>query len=256
MARKLQSPTTGRGMHRPTSRPSKSGKADGLLRRAAPSLSPASPTIWRAARRFSRCWHSPASWSGKLPTCLYGREILQFVQYRDGDSMIWPLVLILCPSCRFIADRDTADLVRECFVGLYPLDETKDGQDAVQAAKSSPGKYVVKPQREGGGKQRATASQVQGEERYSSTVVVWENTDEIPWESTNSVTENRSVIGYNTYGDDIPPLLEKLSAEELKGYILMELIKAPGFKNVLLRNGELFASDVVSELGIYGIWVR
>ncbi|KAJ2461265.1 Glutathione synthetase, partial [Coemansia sp. RSA 2322] len=53
------------------------------------------------------------------------------------------------------------------------------------------------------------------------------------------VKPQREGGGYNTYGDDIPKLLGKLSDEERKGYILMELIKAPGFNSVLLRNGQL-----------------
>ncbi|KAJ2108483.1 Glutathione synthetase, partial [Coemansia sp. RSA 922] len=69
------------------------------------------------------------------------------------------------------------------------------------------------------------------------------------------VKPQREGGGYNTYGDDIPKLLSSLSDEERKGYILMDLIRAPGFKNVLLRNGQLVASEVVSELGIYGVWV-
>ncbi|KAJ2740505.1 Glutathione synthetase [Coemansia sp. BCRC 34301] len=113
---------------------------------------------------------------------------------------------------RFIDDPQAAALVRECFVGLYPLDNTDEGQRAFEAAMANPSNYVVKPQREGG--------------------------------------------GYNTYGGDIPKLLGGLSAEERKGYILMELIRAPVFRNILLRNGQLVASEVVSELGIYGIWVR
>ncbi|KAJ2593017.1 Glutathione synthetase [Coemansia sp. RSA 1804] len=36
----------------------------------------------------------------------------------------------------------------------------------------------------------------------------------------------------------------------------MDLIRAPGFNNVLLREGKLISSEVVSELGIYGLWVR
>ncbi|KAJ1660975.1 Glutathione synthetase, partial [Coemansia sp. RSA 25] len=113
---------------------------------------------------------------------------------------------------RFIDDPQAAALVRECFVGLYPLDNSDEGNRAFEAAMANPSNYVVKPQREGG--------------------------------------------GYNTYGDEIPKLLGSLSDEERKGYILMELIRAPGFKNILLRNGQLVASEVVSELGIYGIWVR
>ncbi|KAJ2741273.1 Glutathione synthetase [Coemansia pectinata] len=69
------------------------------------------------------------------------------------------------------------------------------------------------------------------------------------------VKPQREGGGYNTYGDDIPKLLSSLSDEERKGYILMDLIRAPGFKNILLRNGQLVASEVVSELGIYGVWV-
>ncbi|KAJ1812783.1 Glutathione synthetase, partial [Coemansia sp. RSA 2675] len=112
---------------------------------------------------------------------------------------------------RFIDDQQMAELVRECFVGLYPLDNTSEGQKAYDLAMANPSNYVVKPQREGG--------------------------------------------GYNTYGDDIPKLLSSLSDEERRGYILMDLIRAPGFNNVLLRNGQLVASEVVSELGIYGVWV-
>ncbi|KAJ2819945.1 Glutathione synthetase [Coemansia erecta] len=105
-----------------------------------------------------------------------------------------------------------AQQVRECFVGLYPLDSSEDGQRALELAVSDPSNYVVKPQREGG--------------------------------------------GYNSYGDDIPRLLNSISDEERQGYILMDLIRAPGFNSMLLRNGKLIPADVVSELGIYGIWVR
>ncbi|KAJ2874838.1 Glutathione synthetase [Coemansia aciculifera] len=112
---------------------------------------------------------------------------------------------------RYVDDQQAAELVRECFVGLYPLDNTSEGQQAYDLAMANPSNYVVKPQREGG--------------------------------------------GYNTYGDDIPKLLSSLSDEERKGYILMDLIRAPVFKNILLRNGQLVASEVVSELGIYGVWV-
>ncbi|KAJ1865177.1 Glutathione synthetase [Coemansia sp. RSA 989] len=113
---------------------------------------------------------------------------------------------------RFIADSEVAARVRECFVGLYPLDSSSEGQAAFSMAIEDPSRFVLKPQREGG--------------------------------------------GYNSYGEDIPKLLNSMSSEERRGYILMDLIRAPEFSSVLLRNGELVAADVVSELGIYGIWVR
>ncbi|PIA15974.1 glutathione synthase [Coemansia reversa NRRL 1564] len=112
---------------------------------------------------------------------------------------------------RFVSDEETARRVRECFVGLYPLDDSEEGQQAYEMALKSPANYVAKPQREGG--------------------------------------------GYNSYGEDIPKLLCGMSVEERRGYILMELIKAPGFDSMLLRNGQLVPAEVVSELGIYGIWV-
>ncbi|KAJ2762632.1 Glutathione synthetase [Coemansia nantahalensis] len=113
---------------------------------------------------------------------------------------------------RFVDDAETAQRVRKCFVGLYPLDDSAEGRRAYAMAMDNPSELVAKPQREGG--------------------------------------------GYNTYGDDIPRLLGGLSVEKQRGYILMDLIRAPAFSNVLLRNGKLVTSDVVSELGIYGIWVR
>ncbi|KAJ2156403.1 Glutathione synthetase [Coemansia sp. RSA 552] len=112
---------------------------------------------------------------------------------------------------RFIDDQEAAAQVRQCFVGLYPLDGSKEGLQACEMAISDPDRYVVKPQREGG--------------------------------------------GYNTYGADIPRLLGQLTEEERKGYILMDLIRAPGFNSMLLRNGQLVPCEVVSELGIYGIFV-
>ncbi|KAJ2808598.1 Glutathione synthetase [Coemansia guatemalensis] len=112
---------------------------------------------------------------------------------------------------RFVGDEETAKRVRECFVGLYPLDDSEEGQQAYEMALNAPENYVVKPQREGG--------------------------------------------GYNTYGEDIPKLLREMTMEERRGHILMELIRAPGFDSMLLRNGQLVPAEVVSELGIYGIWV-
>ncbi|KAJ2784716.1 Glutathione synthetase [Coemansia javaensis] len=115
------------------------------------------------------------------------------------------------PSLAFVDGPETAQRVRECFVGLYPLDESEEGQRAYKMALETPENFVVKPQREGG--------------------------------------------GYNSYGSDIPALLGRLTPEERRGFILMDLIRASRFSNVLLRDGELVASEVVSELGIYGIWV-
>ncbi len=53
--------------------------------------------------------------------------------------------------CRYITDPDEAKLIRSCFAGIYPLDESEAGKKAVAMALEKPELYVMKPQREGGG---------------------------------------------------------------------------------------------------------
>ncbi|KAI9597537.1 glutathione synthase [Syncephalis fuscata] len=62
--------------------------------------------------------------------------------------------------------------------------------------------------------------------------------------------------GNNIYGQDIPPLLNTLSVNERSAYILMDLIRPPQLHNWLVRDGKATVANVVSELGIYGIWLR
>ncbi|KAJ3290546.1 hypothetical protein HDU79_003161 [Rhizoclosmatium sp. JEL0117] len=111
---------------------------------------------------------------------------------------------------RFVSPANAVHL-RTCFTGLFPLDQSPAGISAYEEALKNPSRYVVKPQREGGGN--------------------------------------------NIYTTDIPAFLSKLSATERNAYILMELIKPPPARNLLVRNGEILDAEVVSELGIYGIWI-
>ncbi|KAJ3047873.1 hypothetical protein HDU99_009339 [Rhizoclosmatium hyalinum] len=111
---------------------------------------------------------------------------------------------------RFVSPANAVNL-RTCFTGLFPLDQSPAGISAYEEALKNPSRYVVKPQREGGGN--------------------------------------------NIYTTDIPAFLSKLSATERNAYILMELIKPPPARNLLVRNGEILDAEVVSELGIYGIWI-
>lgn len=48
-------------------------------------------------------------------------------------------------------DKYTAELIRESFAGLYPLDDTPEGKRAYEMALEDPDRFVMKPQREGGG---------------------------------------------------------------------------------------------------------
>ncbi|KAL8619428.1 hypothetical protein ACOMHN_011779 [Nucella lapillus] len=52
---------------------------------------------------------------------------------------------------RFIRDASAVKRIRHTFAGLYSLDKGSDGDEAVKMAVESPGKFVLKPQREGGG---------------------------------------------------------------------------------------------------------
>ncbi|KAI9228687.1 MAG: glutathione synthase [Piptocephalis tieghemiana] len=52
---------------------------------------------------------------------------------------------------RFIPKANEVKRVRESFAGLYPLDETPEGESAVRMALKDPEGFVMKPQREGGG---------------------------------------------------------------------------------------------------------
>lgn len=49
-------------------------------------------------------------------------------------------------------DGNQADLLRSSFTGLYPLDGTPEGEAAAKRAIENPEGYVMKPQREGGGR--------------------------------------------------------------------------------------------------------
>ena len=61
--------------------------------------------------------------------------------------------------------------------------------------------------------------------------------------------------GNNIYGAKIPPFLKSLGDDERKwrAHILMELIEPPAVRNTIFRNGEVRESEVVGELGIFGV---
>jgi glutathione synthase len=61
--------------------------------------------------------------------------------------------------------------------------------------------------------------------------------------------------GHNIYGQDILAELKRLTVEERNAYILMDLIRSPPLDNLMIREGEIITGDVVSELGIYGIYL-
>ena len=52
---------------------------------------------------------------------------------------------------RYFSDKTKIDQIRKVFTGLYSVDNDEQGNKAVEAALANPEKYVLKPQREGGG---------------------------------------------------------------------------------------------------------
>lgn len=61
--------------------------------------------------------------------------------------------------------------------------------------------------------------------------------------------------GNNLYGDEMKKELLRMSAEERSAYVLMERIRPVIVKNVLVREGLYEEKDIVSEFGVYGVYV-
>ena len=108
------------------------------------------------------------------------------------------------------------------FTALYPLDSSPAGLSALALAQSHPERFVLKPQREGGGNN------------------VY-RTDIPPYLSQLAAQD----LGK---APDAPLARE--------GYILMDLIEPPdGVESIMVRAGEEHGqrAEVVSELGVYGV---
>ncbi|WWC87112.1 glutathione synthetase [Kwoniella dendrophila CBS 6074] len=124
--------------------------------------------------------------------------------------------------------QDDIDKLRLTWIGLFPMDNSELGKKAYLQAINNSEKYVLKPQREGGGNN-----------------IYREN---IPKFLKDLENQNHQPSSTPKEEDDEP--------DKKEGYILMELIEPPkGLKNWLVKGGENKArlADIVSELGVYGI---
>jgi glutathione synthetase len=118
-----------------------------------------------------------------------------------------------------ITDAQLAQL-RETWTGLWPLDNSPLGEEGYKLAKTEPERFVLKPQREGGG---------------------------------NNIYRG-DIPPYLAKLEATPVAPGEPNQRE--GYVLMELIEPPnGLHNWLVRGGEgkRRKADVVSELGVYGV---
>lgn len=123
----------------------------------------------------------------------------------------------------FLQNQEEAALMRRYFAGLWGLDNldsvdnVEDVGSVVTDAIDHPERYVLKPQREGGG------NNLYGEALRSKLMQA-----------------QKSTSGLEDVGD----------------LILMERIMPPKHKAVMIRLGQAAVVDTVSELGIYGTYLR
>lgn len=61
--------------------------------------------------------------------------------------------------------------------------------------------------------------------------------------------------GNNLYSGELQRALKSMSPEERSAFVLMERIRPVVVKNVLIRNGEFSITDIVSEFGVFGVYV-
>lgn len=108
--------------------------------------------------------------------------------------------------------------MRAVFAGLYALDDA-GAAEAVSLALADPGGFVLKPQREGGGN--------------------------------------------NLYGEEMVRVLRTHDPSAARGgdgdlsaFILMQRIFPPVNRTLCLRGGEMVTMETLSELGVYGGYVR
>ncbi|XP_006610572.1 glutathione synthetase-like [Apis dorsata] len=117
----------------------------------------------------------------------------------------------------FLKDTNKIKQIQEVYAGLYSLEFNNEAEEIINNAITNPKKYVLKPQREGGGN--------------------------------------------NIYNEDIKLHFESMkNSKERTAWILMDRFYPPVQNNYIVRvhnepfeDNQLHFSDVVSELGIYGI---
>lgn len=110
---------------------------------------------------------------------------------------------------RFINDSKEISAIRDTFATQLSLSPKENADAHAQQAIENPSKFVLKPQREGGGN--------------------------------------------NYYGVKLKQALQSMSPKERSGYILMERIYPVEADNIIVRDGRIAQTKVVSELGVFGI---
>ncbi|KAF8941257.1 hypothetical protein BGZ58_000542 [Dissophora ornata] len=151
----------------------------------------------------------------------------------DGRLLAERSLAIKCPTIEY--QLVGAKKVQQVLAAPGQLERfVKDPKTAAQLRASFTGLYPLD-------------SSTEGLAAYEAALV---NSDELV------MKPQREGGGNNIYGKDIQIALKQLTAEQRNAYILMDIIRPPVTKNVLLRKGELRRANVVSELGVYGIYLH
>ena len=140
---------------------------------------------------------------------------------------------------RFLENNDDIAKLRKCFAGLWGLDDSNIIKDVIER----PEFFVMKPQREGGGLII-----------YKFIVAVLSITIVVLLTMSNHPSP-----GNNIYGDDVRETLlrlQKEGTEEDAAYILMQRIFPTVSPTFLMREGICYRDHAISELGIYGAYLR
>lgn len=191
---------------------------------------------------------------------------------------------------------DEIKALRATWSGLYPLDDSKLGKEGIRLAQTEPERFVMKPQREGGGNniyrhdipkalsrmEERDARQAGGESGAAAGEQEQASANASEASSGGRAKRPRRAVQEKKGSKDSESNGEARPVKEREGYILMELIEPPrGLGNYLVRPpapttikseaGEgahtvetthaeglttaecRLSSDVVSELGIYGV---
>uniref|UniRef100_A0A182NGR7 Glutathione synthetase n=1 Tax=Anopheles dirus TaxID=7168 RepID=A0A182NGR7_9DIPT len=97
-------------------------------------------------------YHGQAEWDARL---LVERSLAikcPSIQYHlAGTKKVQQVLAQPGVLRRFVSDARKIDAIRDIFTGLYSLDQDEGGDEAVALALANPDRYVLKPQREGGG---------------------------------------------------------------------------------------------------------
>ncbi|EFN74269.1 Glutathione synthetase [Camponotus floridanus] len=118
---------------------------------------------------------------------------------------------------KFLKDETSVARVQEIFTGLYTLDFNEDGEKAIEMGISKPNKFVLKPQREGG-----------GNNIYNENIKTW----------LSSMRDSQERTAWILMDRIYPPLQ--------KNY-LIRAVEDPSLED----NFDLL--EVITELGVYGV---